>query len=98
MTHFLLPAGIGSSGLWTIPPKKLKIGIVNVNERSIEEQLDSVFAVPLHSVAISGRGNSLKDVFLSDSSFSTVNGKSVVQIRAKHWELNILYFSRKISD
>ena len=56
---------------------------MNVNERCIEEQLDSVFNIPLHSVTISGRGKSLKDVFMSDNScFSKVNGKSIVEIRA----------------
>lgn len=56
------------------PTKRLKIGMVNVSENTVKEHLESVFSVQMHSVLISGRAGPLKDVLLSDNSFTSVNG------------------------
>lgn len=57
---------IGSSALLEVyPTKKLKVGIVNVDEEAVNSTLSSVLDVPFHAIAIAGVGDSL--FFLSKS-------------------------------
>jgi hypothetical protein len=72
---FHFNSGPGGSGLWSWKPaKRLKIGMVNISEKIVEELLDSVMTVSLHSVLISGRECALKNVLLSENSFTSANG------------------------
>ena len=76
--HLIVPyfsPDAGASDLLGLPPRKIKIGIVNINKGLVKDQLSSVLSVPLHAVTLSARHDtSLESVFSSDHNFRAANG------------------------